>query len=72
MLLNGDSDSDISRGLCAVLVRGLAGLTPEEVLAVDPACLSALAVTAGVSLCGWMGGGYWGKGGGGAAGLDAL
>ena len=32
--LAGDSDSELTRGLCAVLVEGLSGLTPEEVLQV--------------------------------------
>ncbi|GAB4820689.1 hypothetical protein N2152v2_007735 [Parachlorella kessleri] len=38
----GDSDSELTKGLCAVLVEGLSGLTPQEVLQVDPACLSGL------------------------------
>ena len=31
---SGTSDSDLSKGLCAVLVAALSGLTPEEVLQV--------------------------------------
>ena len=31
---SGTSDSELSRGLCAVLVTALSGLTPEEVLQV--------------------------------------
>ncbi len=30
----GDSDSELTRGLCAVLVQGMSGLTPGEVLQV--------------------------------------
>lgn len=33
---SGTSDSGLSRGLCAVLVAALSGLTPEEVLQVGP------------------------------------
>ena len=40
--LAADSDSAVTRGLAAVLVRGLSGLAPAEVLAVEPAALSAL------------------------------
>jgi quinolinate synthase len=32
VVLAGDSDSDISRGLVAVLISSLAGLTPEEIM----------------------------------------
>lgn len=37
-----DSDSELTRGLAALLVEGLSGLTPDEVLQVDPACLGQL------------------------------
>lgn len=37
--LTADSDSELSRGLAAVLVEGLSGLTPEEVLQVRCAVL---------------------------------
>lgn len=40
--LSGDSDSALTRGLVAVLLHSLSGLTPEEVLAVDPASLAGL------------------------------
>lgn len=30
----GDSDSELTRGLCAVLIQGMSGLTPAEVLQV--------------------------------------
>ena len=32
----GDSDSELTRGLCSVLVQGMSGLTPAEVLQVSP------------------------------------
>lgn len=31
----GDSDSELTRGLCAILVQGMSGLTPTEVLQVS-------------------------------------
>lgn len=37
-----DSDAELTKGLGAVLVRGLKGLTPEQVIDVDPSCLLAL------------------------------
>lgn len=40
--LSGDSDSALTRGLVAVLMHSLSGLTPEEVLAVEPASLAGL------------------------------
>ena len=40
--LAADSDAELSRGLAAVLVEGLSGLTPAEVAAVDPGCLARL------------------------------
>ncbi|KAI3436690.1 hypothetical protein D9Q98_006105 [Chlorella vulgaris] len=46
--LTADSDSELSRGLAAVLVEGLSGLTPEEVLQVDPAVLSQLGLGSSV------------------------
>lgn len=35
----GDSDSELTRGLCAVLVQGMSGLTPAEVLQVSFICV---------------------------------
>lgn len=35
---SGDSDSELTKGLCSILVEGLSGLTPEEVLQVRRAC----------------------------------
>ncbi len=40
--LAGDSDSVLTRGLAAILVHSLSGLTPQEVLAVEPAALAGL------------------------------
>ena len=48
--LSGDSDSALTRGLVAVLLHSLCGLTPEEVLAVEPASLAGL-VSIGPSCC---------------------
>lgn len=36
--LGADSDSELTRGLAAVLVRCLSGLTPEELLQVTRVC----------------------------------
>lgn len=37
-----DSDSSITRGLAAVLITALQGLTPEQIDSVDPAFLAQL------------------------------
>jgi quinolinate synthase len=39
---SGTSDSELTRGLCALLVGALSGLTPDEVLAVDDSALQGL------------------------------
>lgn len=39
---SGDSDSELTRGLCALLVQLMSGLKPEEVLQVKPEMLSVL------------------------------
>ena len=35
MVFNGTSDSELTRGMCALLVEAMSGLTPEEVLQVS-------------------------------------
>ncbi|GBG61338.1 hypothetical protein CBR_g20372 [Chara braunii] len=39
---SGDSDAELSRGLCAVLVQGLSGLTPEAILDVREETLTSM------------------------------
>ncbi|SBO42966.1 SufE family protein [Cyanobium sp. NIES-981] len=37
----GDSDAAITKGLLALLIEGLEGLTPEQAAAIDPAFIAA-------------------------------
>lgn len=44
VVYNGTSDSDLTRGLCGVLCAALSGMTPEEVIEVEPSVLAQLAL----------------------------
>jgi cysteine desulfuration protein SufE len=45
----GDSDAQITKGLLALLIEGLEGLTPTQVAAIDPAFLSATGLQASLT-----------------------
>ena len=45
----GDSDAAITRGLLALLIQGMEGLTPEQAMALDPAILAATGLQASLT-----------------------
>jgi cysteine desulfuration protein SufE len=45
----GDSDAQITKGLLALLIEGLEGLSPAQVVAIDPAFIAATGLQASLT-----------------------
>jgi cysteine desulfuration protein SufE len=45
----GDSDAQITKGLLALLIEGLEGLSPNQVVAIDPAFIAATGLQASLT-----------------------
>jgi cysteine desulfuration protein SufE len=45
----GDSDAAITKGLLALLMQGMEGLTPEQAVALDPEVLAATGLQASLT-----------------------
>jgi cysteine desulfuration protein SufE len=45
----GDSDASITKGLLALLMQGMEGLTPKQAMALDPAILTATGLQASLT-----------------------
>ena len=45
----GDSDAAITKGLLALLIEGLEGLTPDQAAAIDPSFLAATGLQASLT-----------------------
>lgn len=45
----GDSDAQITKGLLALLVKGMEGLTPAQALAIDPGFMAATGLQASLT-----------------------